>query len=264
MLHSNVTLKLLLGGLLLTGCANSAANSPTSTSYSPALATTTAKNNLPEGSVANAESQKIAMANNLLEKGKKAQEKGQHQEAIKAFQRSVKLNPDNLSGYQLLSEAQFQAGEQEAAIATLQTALKRKPNDIAMLNTLGMAYLSSDRLTEAERILSQVTDLQPSNKTAYFSLSLVQQRLRQFERAIENAQRAAKLEPENPHPLVVLAVTQWDMGDQTKAVQTYKQVLKKAPQYGNQTYLIYLKPEGFNADQIQVVEAVLTATKKKS
>ena len=87
-------------------------------------------------------------------------------EAIAALQKSVELEPQNLSGRVLLGWTQHLAGQKEAAADSLIQVLYRDPNSIPALNALGIVYLVSGKLNAAVFVHSWAATLEPKNEIA--------------------------------------------------------------------------------------------------
>ena len=181
-------------------------------------------------------------------------------EAIAALQKSVELEPQNLSGRVLLGWTQHLAGQKEAAAESLIQVLYRDPHSIPALNALGIVYLVSGKLNAAVFIHSWAATLEPKNEIAYYNLSLAFERLQSYEPAINTAKRAAQLEPTNPHPLVALSLAYWQSGDRPAALTAYRQAYKLDIRYRDRIFLNHLQQAGFSPEQIETTKQILAAT----
>lgn len=180
-------------------------------------------------------------------------------EAIAAFQKSVELNPQNLSGRVLLGWTLHLSGQRDAAVAALGQVVQTDLANIPALNALGIVYLVRGDLFPAALTHTWAALLQPNNEIAYYNLSLAYHRLKLYPWAIAHGQEAARLESSNPHPLVALAIAHWDKGDRQAAQQAYRQALALDGRYGDRSFLAFLAEAGFSQDQIQVTEQVLAS-----
>lgn len=178
-------------------------------------------------------------------------------EAIAALQKSVELEPQNLSGRVLLGWTQHLAGQKEAAAESLIQVLYRDPNSIPALNALGIVYLVSGKLNAAVFVHSWAATLEPKNEIAYYNLSLAFERLQSYESAINTAKRAVQLEPNNPHPLVALSLAYWQSGDRAAAQVAYRQAYNLDARYRDRAFLNHLKQAGFSSEQIEATKQIL-------
>ncbi|MGL5923187.1 tetratricopeptide repeat protein [Chroococcidiopsis sp.] len=181
-------------------------------------------------------------------------------QAIAALQKSVELEPQNLSGRILLGWTQHLAGQKEAAAESLIQVLYRAPNSIPALNALGIVYLVGGKLNAAVFVHTWAAILQPKNEIAYYNLSLAFERLQSYEPAIGAAKRAAQLEPTNPHPLVALSLAHWQKGDRAAAQAAYRQAYNLDGRYRDRVFLNHLQQAGFSQQQIEMTKQILAAT----
>jgi Flp pilus assembly protein TadD len=184
-------------------------------------------------------------------------QQSQYAAAIAAFQKSVELEPENISGQVLLGWTQHLAKQPAAAATTLETALALNPFHVETANALGIVYLVGNQLTAAVMTHSWATVLKPDNEISYYNLSLAWQRLGQYDWAIAAANAAAQLEPNNPHPLVAAAIAHWGNGDQAQAQRTYRQAQRLNPGFADPVFLQEdLTAAAFSQTQVQIVQAI--------
>ncbi|MDX2242442.1 MAG: tetratricopeptide repeat protein [Leptolyngbyaceae cyanobacterium bins.302] len=193
------------------------------------------------------------------QQGLNLRDQERYPEAIAALQKSVKLEPNNLSGRVLLGWTQHKAGQQAAATATLVAALTLNPFEVPTLNALGIVYLVDGKLSNAIASHSWAALLKSNNEIAYYNLSLAFERIQQYDWAIAAAQEAAKLEPGNPHPPVAAAIAHWGNGDTTQAQALFRQAIDLDARYNDPGFLTYLNEAGFSPDQIVKSQTVLAS-----
>lgn len=193
------------------------------------------------------------------QQGLNLRDQERYPEAIAALQKSVELEPNNLSGRVLLGWTQHKAGQQEEATATLVAALTLNPFEVPTLNALGIVYLVEGKLSNAIATHSWAALLKPNNEIAYYNLSLAFERIQQYDWAIAAAQAAAKLEPDNPHPPVAAAIAHWGNGDINQAQAMFRQAIGLDSRYNDPGFLTYLDEAGFSQDQIVKSQTVLAS-----
>ncbi|NJR40038.1 MAG: tetratricopeptide repeat protein [Leptolyngbyaceae cyanobacterium CSU_1_4] len=197
-----------------------------------------------------------AAANTFRQIGLDYRNQGLYDEAIAALQKSVELDPNELSGRVILGWTLHLAGQETEATHQLKQALAQQPNDVSALNALGIVYLVSGDLNAAVQTHQQAVALQPDNEIGYFNLSLAYHRLNRSADAIANARRATQLEPENPNPWLALAIAHWDNNELTLAQEAYQQAIRQNAQYDSAAILDQLKFSGFSQKQIQLTETI--------
>jgi Flp pilus assembly protein TadD len=200
-------------------------------------------------------------AGELRQQGLSLRDQERYPEAIAVLQKSVQLEPKNLSGRVLLGWTQHKAGQAEAAAQTLSETFSLNPFDVPTLNALGIVYLVDGKLDQAVAAHAWAAILKPNNEIAYYNLSLAFERLGQYDWAVAAAQEAAKLEPSNPHPWVAEAIAHLGNRESAKAQTAYRQAVAIDPRYADSSFLAYLNEAGFSADQIQRSKQVLQSTR---
>ena len=198
-----------------------------------------------------------ATAEQLRLAGLSYRQQERYPEAIAALKQAVALEPENVSGRVLLGWTQHKAGQDTEATETLERTLALNPFEVSNLNALGIVHLVSDRLPAAIATHGWAALLKPDNEIAHYNLSLAFERLGQYQWAIATAKTAAKLEPSNSHPFVALAIAHWGNGDRPLAQQAYQQAVAVDGRYRDSSFLNYLNEAGFSSDQIQRSKQVL-------
>ncbi|MEE9936970.1 MAG: tetratricopeptide repeat protein, partial [Deltaproteobacteria bacterium] len=87
-------------------------------------------------------------------------------QAIKYYQRIVKLEPKKASSYFSLGFAYAAAGDWDKAIAHYQTALKYDTEDDVIYANLGLAYEKKELYAEALKAYKNAYEINPETKVA--------------------------------------------------------------------------------------------------
>lgn len=164
-----------------------------------------AQTNVPSGIVGSVEADR-AEARTLLEKGRELYRNDEDDEALKAFQQAVKLDPE-------LAEAHFRLGltydalgqEQEAedaykkAVETYKKYLAIEGNlDEAEAHyNLGQTYNGLHLYTEAVREYRQAIKTKPDDAAIHYDLGLALMRLAQYDQAAAAFSKSLELDPQN-------------------------------------------------------------------
>ncbi|HET6670805.1 MAG TPA: tetratricopeptide repeat protein [Pyrinomonadaceae bacterium] len=164
-----------------------------------------AQTNVPSGIVGSVEADR-AEARTLLAKGRELYRNDEDDEALKAFQQAVKLDPE-------LAEAHFRLGltydalgqEQEAedaykkAVETYKKYLAIEGNlDEAEAHyNLGQTYNGLHLYTEAVREYRQAIKTKPDDAAIHYDLGLALMRLAQYDQAAAAFSKSLELDPQN-------------------------------------------------------------------
>jgi tetratricopeptide (TPR) repeat protein len=201
----------------------------------------------------------VKSASEYRQLGLSLRQQGKSEEAIAVLQKSVELEPQNLSGRVLLGWTQHLAQKRQDATKSLLKAVSQNPYFVPAYNALGIVYLVDSNLASSVLVHTWAAILKPDNEIAYFNLSLALHRLQVYPLAIICANRAATLEPSNPHPLIASAISYWDSGNKTFAKGVYNKAINLDSRYSDSVYLNHLKEAAFTLSQIKTTDKVRTA-----
>jgi eukaryotic-like serine/threonine-protein kinase len=120
---------------------------------------------------------------------------GHHQEAVKALETALELEPVNPSAGRELATVYESMGKLGDAETTLKKGVVLRPSDWTSLYDLGMFYYRQGRYPEAVPLLQRVTDLAPDNNSGYTGLGAVHWMQGKYEDAAANFKRSLELRP---------------------------------------------------------------------
>lgn len=110
----------------------------------------------------------MVLANLYLELYEKNRSKQDLEEAKKALEKAIKLNPNDPIGHEMLGETFKRLGKNDEAIKQLRMVLKIHPDDIDSLVNIGAIYTSSGRYKLAEETFENVLKKNPNYIYALF------------------------------------------------------------------------------------------------
>ena len=132
-------------------------------------------------------------ADTWFDKGMDALSAGRTSEAITAFQRAARLEPDWARAHHNLGFAYGQAGRHEEAAGSYRLAILLDPSEPETHNNLGGVYLKLDRYEDAVKEFQQAITLKPEHAEAHLNLGLAYLLLDDVERAQEASAALARL-----------------------------------------------------------------------
>ena len=106
----------------------------------------------------------LGCATSAYHGGEKALRQGKYKEAIAAFQRAVRENPQNIEALRNLEIAYFKNKNYKMAIPILESVHKRAPKDGVTLFYLGTSFEKSGQLKQAIQTYRQFTQLSRFSK----------------------------------------------------------------------------------------------------
>jgi tetratricopeptide (TPR) repeat protein len=95
-----------------------------------------------------------------------------YQEAIHAYEQSVKIKPDFVDAYISLGIDYYELGKYEKAIKAFKQAIQIKPDLLSVYNKLGAAYIICGDYARAVDTFKKVVEIDPDNVPAHFNLGL--------------------------------------------------------------------------------------------
>lgn len=103
--------------------------------------------------------------------------------AEKYLRKSIRLMPQQLSGYHYLGMVLFKKGDEDQALQVFHELLQRYPDDLASLEQLSKILVKKRRYDEVRQVLDRVLRLDPNSHTGHYQMALLLGRLGQKEEA---------------------------------------------------------------------------------
>ncbi|HEY0729777.1 MAG TPA: tetratricopeptide repeat protein [Pyrinomonadaceae bacterium] len=145
-----------------------------------------------------------SQARELLKKGKQLYLDDQDEEAVKAFQEAVKLDPDLAEahfrlglGYEALGKRDESEAEYKKAVETYKKYLDDHPDDSEAHYDLGQTYAGLGQYSDAIREYRQATKLKEDDPDIYYDLGVAHTKLAQYDAAAAAFSKSLELDPDN-------------------------------------------------------------------
>jgi eukaryotic-like serine/threonine-protein kinase len=122
---------------------------------------------------------------------------GSYEDAVSGFQRTLELDPDNVSAHVGLGNANDSIGQTEVAEKAFRQAIEISPQCWSCYNELGAFLNGHARYHEAALAWEKVTELTPDNVWGYTNVGAAYFNSGQFTKASDYFSRALKLAPDN-------------------------------------------------------------------
>lgn len=180
-----------------------------------------------------------------------AYERGRLSEAIEAFQKAVRLDPDDEDALYQLGLCYLDRGWTQKAAERFQSALELNPNRIEYQEASKLLAPSSGRTLP--KVTGEAADLSRRAEAAA---------ARDPQKALALYRRALKLDPENPTLMIAYALLCSSVGRTSEAVATTRRVLSREPgemvaAAAYATLLEALKAEGKFREGNRIAEEML-------
>lgn len=143
-------------------------------------------------------------ARELLEKGKQLYLDDQDDEAVKAFEEAVKLDPDLAEAhfrlglsYEALGKRDESEAEYKKAVETYKKYLADNPDDSEAHYNLGQTFAGLGQYSEAIREYRLATKLKEDDADMFYDLGLAYTKLAQYDAAAAAFTKSLEIDPDN-------------------------------------------------------------------
>lgn len=150
---------------------------------------------------------------------------GLFSEAISAYHKAIKLNPDFVEAYAYLAQVYRNTGEFDQALFYYKKALSLRPNWVELYFQLGQAYSWGGDVPKAIRCYQKTLEQNPNHVHAYFALAMAYGTLGDTERAIALYQHIITLKPDFANAYNNLGCLLFGKNDYKEALKAWNQAL---------------------------------------
>lgn len=131
-----------------------------------------------------------------LLRGNELSEKGQYQEAVRAFQKAVEMDPGSETAYLSLGNSQYELGSYADAANSFEKILKINPNNSTALFYLGLSLVQQKKYAESISYFEKAGALDSDfQQLSLFYIGEAQSELGNLQEASDTWQRAIKVNP---------------------------------------------------------------------
>ncbi len=198
-------------------------------------------------------------AYSFLRAGMANERTGNYQAAVKAYDRGLDVEPDNVELLNAKGFALFQAGSSEEAVVSLEKALEVDPQHWKAHNNMALASVDLGELEVAEAHYRESLAIEPQ-PAIYNDLGFVLERQGLPFEAVDMYRKSLELDPESSAAHYNLASSLARSGDFVEAEPHFRAVLEKKPSTQAYTGLgIVLWQQNRREEGIASMEAAIAA-----
>ncbi len=168
----------------------------------------------------------LGNANSLMIMGNVWHRYGNAVEALKFYNRVLKINPKRPDVYNVMGEVSMTEGKFEEAIGYWRKALDINPRLPKAHSNIGHALMILGRRDEAFAEFEKEIQISPNSGLTYFLLGQAYLQEKEYEKAKENYEKAININPEYANAYYGLATVFTRLGDSDKAGE-YSEKFKK-------------------------------------
>ena len=161
--------------------------------------------------------------------GNALQSQGRREEALKAFDKAVQLEPDNADLWNNLGNALAEVGRSAESILCFQHALKLNPGHWDAASQAARRLYWSERFEEALIHFNLCDELRPDHSATLQMRALARYGLDQFEEGLADIRRAHALDPGNADYCNNIGVFLRRLGREEEALPWFDKALELRP-----------------------------------
>ena len=165
----------------------------------------------------------------LNNRGRAYIEKGEHDNAIRDFDRSIEINPNDAVAFRARGRAFNSKGQYDRALEDIDHALALDPNDAIAFYHRGVAYYGKNDYERAIREYDQAIRLNPDMALAFNNRGFTYASKGEHDRGIQDYTRAIALDSKLVLPLTNRGDAYTAKGEYDRAIRDYTQAITLAP-----------------------------------
>ena len=177
--------------------------------------------------------EKIEASHKWLEKGKSLSRSGKHQDAIKAYDKAIELNPMLDKAYNNRGNVYFDKQEYDKAIDDYSRSIELNPRQYKVYSNRGVAYRLMERFDRAVKDYTRAIKLAPRYYPAYYNRGIAYHYKKQYTKAVEDYSRAIKVNPRFDKAFNNDSL--WFIQQSGKADEDFKKAQEIIKKYGTET-----------------------------
>jgi tetratricopeptide (TPR) repeat protein len=154
---------------------------------------------------------------------------GKYEDALKDFQKAAELNQDNELTFHGMGIAFVNLGKYKEAIETYQKAIALNPANDNYFYQIGMAHGNLGKHEVALKNFQKAIELNQENDEAFYGQGIAFENLRKYKEAIEAFKKAIELNPENPLVFHDLGITFSNLKQYDEAIESYRNAIEIDP-----------------------------------
>jgi tetratricopeptide (TPR) repeat protein len=154
---------------------------------------------------------------------------GRHEEALKAFDKAVQVEPNNAALWKTMGEALLKLNRHDHALLSMQHALKLDPKNQDAAYKIGLMFNKEGQFAEAVASLNICDRLLPNHVPTLRARAIVLLSLKEYDRALADNLAANALEPNHADTLNEIGVCLHSLGREEEALVWFDRALERKP-----------------------------------
>jgi len=156
---------------------------------------------------------------------------GKHEDAIVDYDQAIRINPRDTHAYYNRGIAKSKLGRHKEALADYDQAIHINPQNADAYTGRGTAKYALDRYHDAIADYDQVIRINPQNADAYTGRGIAKRALDRHHDAIADYDQAIRINPQNADAYTGRGITKSMLNRHEDAIADYNEAIRINPQY---------------------------------
>ena len=184
---------------------------------------------------------------------------GKYDEAIKALDKAIEIDPNDATAWNIKGVALDNQGKHDEAIKALDKALEIDPNDAAALHNKGWALNNFGKYDEAIQALDKAIEIDPNDASNWNSKGYALDHQGKYVEAIQALDKALEIDPNDAVTWNTKGVALNHQGKYVEAIQASEKAIEIDPNYASawNSKGYALDHQGKHVEAIQALDKAL-------
>jgi len=163
--------------------------------------------------------------------GYKLYEEEKYEEAARAYEEAIKLNPTQWGYYFNLGLAYKKLGKKEETLAAFQKAVELNQESYSSRKELGEALAKDEKYDEAKKHYMKATELSPDDPDGFYNLGVVSTNLGESEEALKSYLKTVELKEDYADAYYQIGTIYIGQNNSDEAIKSLEKFLEIAPEH---------------------------------
>ena len=165
-------------------------------------------------------------ADGWFKKGNDLNKQGKYDQAIKAFDEVIKLDPNDATAWHNKGMALDDLGEHDEAIECYNKAIRLSPSLVEAWNGKGCALKKQEKYDEAIKAYDEAIRLKPNYAASWFNKGNDLNKQGKYDQAIKAFDEVIKLDPNDAAAWHNKGMALDDLGEHDEAIECYNKAIR--------------------------------------
>jgi tetratricopeptide (TPR) repeat protein len=157
--------------------------------------------------------------------------KEKYEEALKAFEKAIELNPDKESAWNNKGATLSKLERYDEALKAHEKAIELNPNHIMALSNKGIALSNLERYDEALKAFEKAIELNPDDEVTWNNKGVTLDEYKRYDEALKAYEKAIELNPDKESAWNNKGATLSNLERYDEALKAFEKAIELSPDY---------------------------------